>query len=144
MCALTCVNTIKILKNECIMSVNLSLPFYSLISVRYSIHVQGIFGSSSCSHATDWHSSRPHTIWVFKAYLCMYVRCPSKGIWLQPTQDKQKTQRKSRHTFILWVGFEPIIPVSKEEKMGHTSGILKFWQKLKQIPSSMENTSITT
>ena len=45
--ALTSVNTIKIFKNVCIMSVNLSLPFCSLISVRHIICAQGIFCSSS-------------------------------------------------------------------------------------------------
>jgi hypothetical protein len=124
-CALTSVNTIKIFKNVCIMSVNLSLPFCSLISVRHIICAQGIICSSSCSHATGQYYPRPHIIWVFKDCLCMYVwhvffnrnlACVKASTYTGQTQ----TQRKFRHTFIPWVEFGPIIPMSKEEKMGYT------------------------
>lgn len=72
-CALTSVNTIKIFKNECVLSVNLSLPLYSLISVTHIIYAWGLFSSSSCSHATGWYYPRLHIFWVFTACLCMYV-----------------------------------------------------------------------
>jgi len=128
-CALTSVNTIKIFKNECVMSVNLSVPFCSLISVRHIIYAWGLFSSSSCSRATGWYYPRPHIFWVFTACLCMYVcmyvcqvslnrdlACVKTSAYTEQTQ----TQRKFRQTFIPWVEFEPIIPLSKEEKTGHT------------------------
>jgi len=107
-CALTSVNTIKIFKNECVMSVNLSLPFCSLISVRHIIYAQGVFCSSSCSHATGWYCPRPHITWVCEACLCMYVwqvsfnrdlACVKTSTYTGQTE----TQRKFKQTFIPWV-----------------------------------------
>ena len=112
-CALTSVNKIKIFKNECVMSVNLSLSFYSLISVRHFIYAWGILCSSSCSHATGQYYPRPRIIWVFKTCLYMYVWQISFNRDLTCVKDstytgQTQTQRKFRHTFIPWVEFGPV------------------------------------
>jgi len=58
-------------------------------------------------------------------YVCMYVwqvsinrdmACVKTSAYTEQTQ----TQRKFRQTFIPWVEFELIIPLSEEEKTGHT------------------------